>query len=193
MFPRPPLLINYAGSVSVVNDLKSNWPKVDSLKATLLFDYIWPNHVDTVSDNIFNRSGLFTVAGGFLVPGKSTGEALDPWASIHCAGVVSIFDVKTSPPTLYKISTDKSNFFFHEAQWWDIDGDGLEDILAARASKPVIGPSAGELVSNFISFSSCGEGLGPPYSHLHANSRNRCGTKTPGISRKMRRGRSTFF
>lgn len=52
---------------------------------------------------------------------------------------------------LSKVSVDKGNalfdgWFYHRAVLKDIDGDGLVDVLAARASKPLLGSPGGELV-----------------------------------------------
>ena len=120
------------GSVSIVPDLKESWKNISNIKAKELFEYVWPNLVSPVPQSVFQRNNLFTVAGGFLVPGKST-------------GAISIFDMSALPPSLHKLSTDLSGHFYHEAAWWDVDGDGHLDLLSARASKPVVGPSTGSL------------------------------------------------
>ena len=70
-------------------------------------------------------------AGGFLVPGKSTGG-------------IYLFNLDTNQNV--KISTDKSGWFYHRTVFFDVDGDGLQDIISARATKPIFGSAGSELV-----------------------------------------------
>lgn len=39
-----------------------------------------------------------------------------------------------------------NGWFYHRALLKDVDGDGLVDVVAARATKPLIGKEGGELV-----------------------------------------------
>lgn len=83
-------------------------------------DANWPNQASGVS---FQGSDTILVAGGFLVPGHGTGE-------------IDAIDVKTKASV--KLSTDKSGFFYHEAVLEDMNGDGQQDILTARAKIPTL-------------------------------------------------------
>ena len=49
-----------------------------------------------------------------------------------------------SAPVRTKVSPDKKNWFYHKMIWHDVNGDGLKDIIAARATAPT--HDAGELI-----------------------------------------------
>lgn len=44
------------------------------------------------------------------------------------------------------ITADKKGFFYHRVVLMDINGDGLPDVLTARATKPLIGSGYGEFL-----------------------------------------------
>ena len=58
------------------------------------------------------------MGNGFLPPGKQT-------------GAVTLIPTTTNVP--WAISAPKQDWFYHVAKWWDMDGDGLEDCVSARA------------------------------------------------------------
>jgi len=88
---------------------------------------LWPNMVTMLPTDEFGQPSLL-VAGGFLVPGKTTGS-ID----------VFLFDSASTTPTQHiKLSTDKKDFFYHKAVMHDMDGDGDNDVLAARATDPTL-------------------------------------------------------
>lgn len=45
----------------------------------------------------------------------------------------------------YRLSTKRKGWFYHNVQWVDVNNDGLLDLLAARAYKPMLGHSAGQM------------------------------------------------
>lgn len=91
----------------------------------------WPNEARSAEPDLFNEPGLL-IAGGFLVPGKSTGGiSFIPW---------------TPPHTPYELTTSKRGWFYHRTETWDVNEDGHLDIITARAYKPVIGEHKGELL-----------------------------------------------
>jgi len=84
--------------------------------------------------SVFNAPVL-VAAGGFLVPGKSTGG-------------IYLFNLNNGQSAM--ISTEKSGWFYHRTVFLDVDGDGLQDIISARATKPILfGSAASELVSGW--------------------------------------------
>jgi hypothetical protein len=106
----------------------------------------WPNEVTLPSADPAPRGWEalgtgFVVAGGFLVPPKTVG---------------AVTAVRLDPTTgalasLASLSVPDGNalfggYFYHRATLADVDGDGLVDLLAARATKPLIGPTNGQLV-----------------------------------------------
>ena len=104
---------------------------------------LWPNFVEYFSSG--SGAGDVTgvlAPGGFLVPPKTIGAvSLVP---------VDFATGLAQPPRV--LSTPKilpgDGFFYHRAFPFDVDGDGLLDLLAARAMKPLspFTPSAGELI-----------------------------------------------
>jgi len=92
----------------------------------------WTNYIGMAPESV--GKNLVLTAGGFLIPigGISTGK-------------VCLFDV-TDPKNVIKttVSTDKKGWFYHQATWHDMNGDGRLDIVAARATAPK--NPAGEMV-----------------------------------------------
>jgi hypothetical protein len=96
----------------------------------LTLNVVWPNDARAVPSEIFGRKGVL-IAGGFLVPGKST-------------GAITFVDLETRDQV--ELSTPKSGWFYHRAVWKDMNGDGKLDILTARGMKSMMGGSGGELL-----------------------------------------------
>ena len=116
----------------------SKWP---SAPISELTDAItWPNTVGLPSPGQLGDGFKgFINSGGFLVPPK-------------CVGAVSAVQIDSSGSAEVSVlSVPKGNafaggWFYHMALPLDVDGDGLEDLITARAIKPIIGQSGGELV-----------------------------------------------
>ena len=110
-----------------------------SLRCKPLTDAVsWPNFVDALSLPGFSGA---VAPGGFLVPPKTIGAVtLLPidWA----AGALSGAPLVLSAPKVLP----GDGWFYHRAVLHDVDGDGLLDVIAARATKPLVAAPAGELV-----------------------------------------------
>jgi hypothetical protein len=109
----------------------SNVPTVSTLEDEVK----WTNYVGMVPKDAVPGStgGNFVLtAGGFLVPGHTTGS-IDLWGLGN----------DPSKATRTKLSADKKDWFYHKAIWHDINGDGRQDILAARATAPTNGDAKG--------------------------------------------------
>ena len=84
--------------------------------------------------SLFGEEGV-VAAGGFLVPGKSNGGI---WYSPRNKD-----NVQGSWVPLYK---DNHGYFYHRIFVMDVDGDGQDDILSCRATKPMLGGGKGDMV-----------------------------------------------
>jgi len=121
--------------VSYISDLKAlsstqKSPQVDLITEDLL----WTNYIDAAPAEI--GAHVVATAGGFLVPGRQT-------------GTIDLFDMSDpSTPIQTKVSTDKKGWFYHKLVWYDMNGDGKLDIVAARATVPMspFAKPAGELI-----------------------------------------------
>ncbi|CAE8702954.1 unnamed protein product, partial [Polarella glacialis] len=87
----------------------------------------WPNSVTGVTADVFGFPAV-VVGNGFLVPS-------------HTLGAIYVMEASPNPEHLkapVKITKDMaeklpdSGWFYHEAQFVDVDGDGLLDVLTAR-------------------------------------------------------------
>lgn len=86
----------------------------------------WPNSITTLNASVFGFAAV-AVGNGFLVP-------------THTTGGVYVMEASTQPSTLQepvKISKDMSGWFYHQAHFVDMDGDGLLDVLTARCEYAV--------------------------------------------------------
>jgi len=120
-------------SVNYVTDPMSN-PKITAVDT----EAKWPNQADPIDEKVASQlgidRGILAASGFFVSPTKST-------------GAVTIYDTSSPNATKTQVSTDKKGYFYHHAEWFDVDGDGTLDIVAARAYKPMLfGKVAGELV-----------------------------------------------
>lgn len=120
-----------SGLIQTVDDIGQYLTSISSITPELITkELAWPNEATSVPYNIFNQD-VIGVGDGFLVPGKSTGS-------------VTLIPMDTFVP--HNISQPKNGWFYHVAEWWDMNGDGLFDCVTARATVPTFGPSKGELV-----------------------------------------------
>ena len=98
------------------------------LSNILTKDIVWPNHTYMAPKNILVKATLTLQAS--LVPGKATGN-------------INYID---NSGNVTKLVKNKRGFFYHSVKWADMNGDGLLDIVTARAKKPIFGSSKGELI-----------------------------------------------
>jgi len=143
----------HAGQVNILKNITNAFYD-PSYSKTLVSQNVWtgfewPNNALPIAKNAFTAekrskvcgaSGdctILTVCDGFLVPGHATG-------TIYLQPVPTLKSQKPMSP--FAIAPKKSYWYYHDAQWVDMDGDGLLDIIAARAYTNVIGQSDGELI-----------------------------------------------
>jgi hypothetical protein len=99
--------------------------------AILNSEITWPNEARLIDSKIFPSEGLL-VSGGFLVPGKSTGAVtFVPW---------------NHPDNALTLTTAKKGWYYHRTEEWDVNNDGLMDIVTARGTIPMMGKPDGELL-----------------------------------------------
>eukprot|EP00002_Diphylleia_rotans_P002144 TRINITY_DN11312_c0_g1_i1.p1 TRINITY_DN11312_c0_g1~~TRINITY_DN11312_c0_g1_i1.p1 ORF type:complete len:251 (+),score=58.50 TRINITY_DN11312_c0_g1_i1:56-808(+) len=129
--------LNLPSSISVVPDIAKYLTRVSEIKPQLVTDQIvWPNGATTAGNGtLLNGPRLgMVVASGFIPPPVATGG-------------VHYIDLDSFPTTgnvrTYKLTRDKFQYFYHRAFWVDCDGDGIQDLMTARARTS--GPD-GELV-----------------------------------------------
>jgi hypothetical protein len=113
---------------------------------------VWPNEVATVPDGILPFEAV-VVPEGFHVqrphpegrltiinttdPARTTYD-VDVISDPDGVGINTCFGATTSPPR-----------FYHEARWFDMDGDGLKDLITVRSgfkASPLLCTPLGELV-----------------------------------------------
>ncbi len=99
-------------------------------ESVLTSSITWPNGIHAMPAALSSGDHLM-IAGGFLVPGKGT-------------GAISVLNTRDN--TVKKITKDKSGWFYHRVAWLDMNGDGRDDIVTARANKPLFGSAKGELI-----------------------------------------------
>ena len=136
-FSGDPLEADDVASVPGFASLLASGGNVSAAKCSRVAALDWPNDVEavTLSPSV---SGLLA-PGGFLVPPKTIG-AISFLQSQNGSVSAGTF-VLTTPKLL-----PGDGWFYHRAVPVDVDGDGLLDVLAARAVKPLLGAPAGELV-----------------------------------------------
>ena len=104
----------------------------------------WPNEIQPVPQEIFGAHH-FSVAGGFLVPGKANGSVKIFRCQIP---EISLQDLCTqySEANPASITVSKRGWWYHRVEWVDMNADGLLDMVTARARKPILGGGQGELI-----------------------------------------------
>jgi hypothetical protein len=122
-------------TVSIVPNLKSALSQMDSIKPLPLTSQItWPNGTTYVSQDVFGNEGIL-VSGGFLVPGKGNG-----------AVTFIPLGASTSSSNIHAITGSQGSWFYHKTSLVDMNGDGLVDVVTARANKPLFGAAKTELL-----------------------------------------------
>lgn len=91
----------------------------------------WPNSIHAAPAGVCGAAAGWLMGDGFLVP-------------FHNDGNVYCLDATLTTATA--MAPAKSGWFYHKAIAFDVDGDGDLDILTARATKPILGTSQGELL-----------------------------------------------
>lgn len=97
----------------------------------------WPNSLTVANRSVFGFTAI-ALGDGFLVPS-------------HTTGGIYVMEASLEPQTLKqpaKLTQDKKGWFYHQAEFLDVDGDGLEDIVTARCQFSVFpwAKKQGELV-----------------------------------------------
>ena len=71
---------------------------------------VWSNEIEMVAPStIPGLPSSALTAGGFLVPGKSTGS-------------IDLWDVSVRPAQRTQLSTDKKGWFYHHLEYFDVNG-----------------------------------------------------------------------
>lgn len=118
------------GAVSVLDDLGGRLGTLGEARPRLLSDDIlWPNELKPLPPEAVGTPGLLAPSG-FLVPGKSD-------------GTLTILPQDDAP---VNVAPRRRGWFYHRAEWRDVNGDGRLDLVAARAQKPLLGSPGGKLV-----------------------------------------------
>ncbi|MEM8963490.1 MAG: hypothetical protein AAGD38_18550 [Acidobacteriota bacterium] len=111
---------------------------------------VWPNSVTRVPTGVLPFQAV-VVPGGFHTtpfPGRLTVIDVDDPARTEY-----IVDQTTriiGAPCAFPRDPNNAPYFYHQARWFDMDGDGLDDLVTVRASFKVAGgvcaPPLGEVV-----------------------------------------------
>ncbi|UJR07648.1 hypothetical protein I4U23_011936 [Adineta vaga] len=88
---------------------------------------VWPNGI-VAADQLVEYSTI--VPSGFLVPGKTNGN---------------LYYMSQSGP-IALVPNDGTHWFYHDAAFKDMDGDGHIDIVTGRANVPIIGTPTTQLI-----------------------------------------------
>lgn len=119
---------------STVTSLTLNTTSLDELSSpqakVLTSKLKWPNDITPIPEAIFGADYI-ALGSGFLTPGNNT-------------GAVSAINLATQE--VFPLAASKKDYFYHRVHFADINGDGRLDAVTARAKKPLIGASDGELI-----------------------------------------------
>lgn len=92
-------------------------------KNTLTEELQWPNEIDLVPEEVFDRR-VMTVASGFFLAGKDNGTV----------ALIDVDDINN--PVLHYLAPFDQNgkkWFYHRVMWTDMNSDGHLDAVTARA------------------------------------------------------------
>ncbi len=132
-----------SGKVYTIENVTSYYP--DFTKAVPVLkssSFKWPNKLSTAPKEL---GDFVVVSDGFLVPGKSTGAVYLLQANCSDSGYSSM-QRRLESCKKVELTTSKLGWFYDMAQWKDVNEDGKMDIVTARATKPIIGNTGGELL-----------------------------------------------
>jgi len=111
----------------------------NATEVVLSSDFEWPNDAVQLTSGQASEAQIsekhLLVSYGFFFPGKRTGG-------------VSLVDVSAGidKASITELTEEKDTYFYHHSELVDMDGDGVADLVAARASKPIFGSNDAELV-----------------------------------------------
>jgi len=159
-YPTPSLFVSSftgnplgSGSVSVIENITAYFSNFSSAQPTSLgLSFSWPNVLTALpapAQQQLGTTNAILVPDGFLVPGKSNGGLYIISQSAATAPLKRLPRAtyrKAAAPTEYCITEKQSGFFYHNATWIDMNGDGRLDVLSAKATKPLFGAGSGSLV-----------------------------------------------
>lgn len=124
-----------SGKVSGVQNITALYPDFSKTDPVVVSDsFLWPNEVSRAPDEL---GDYLVVCDGFLVPLKSTGGVY--MLETNCTGPLQMAN-------RVELTTPKTSWFYHMTQWRDMNGDGKLDLITTRATKPIIGSAAGQLL-----------------------------------------------
>ncbi|XP_077864472.1 uncharacterized protein LOC144349987 [Saccoglossus kowalevskii] len=114
---------NTTDEVYAVRDLAARLDNVSAITTELVSDEIlYPNEINLVPVEVFGTPDVLWLASGFLVPTKNDG-------AVHLLSLQ--YGV---PATTVFVTDDPVPWFFHRADFLDMNGDGLIDIVSARCN-----------------------------------------------------------
>ncbi len=94
----------------------------------------WPNEVTYVPEALFGQEGVLVANGFFdVIPFKN-----------NSTGAVSFIDYATD--NVHKLTADKKGFYYHNARWADLYGDGNYGVITARTNSTPLNHRTSELV-----------------------------------------------
>nr|XP_006820672.1 PREDICTED: uncharacterized protein LOC100374843 [Saccoglossus kowalevskii] len=114
---------NTTDEVYAVRDLAAKLDNVSAITTELVTDEIlYPNEINLVPEEVFGTPDVLWVASGFFVPTKNDG-------AVHLLSLQ--YGV---PATTVFVTDDPVPWYFHRADFLDMNGDGLIDIVSARCN-----------------------------------------------------------
>ena len=124
-----------SGKVSGVQNITALYPDFSKTEPVVVSDsFLWPNEVARAPADL---GDYLVVCDGFLVPLHSTGGVY--LLETNCTGPLQMAN-------RIELTTPKTSWFYHMTQWRDMNGDGKLDLITARATKPILGSAAGQLL-----------------------------------------------